>query len=416
MPRCKGQHGTFTFAYTTSTFGNGYNTWLTKTTETLPDGNQNIVYTNYAGEVMLSVYFDVAGTGSKWDTFYKYDSSGRPILQAMPSAVTGYDDTKSDLLNFNSQTGLYQYLSNTTGLINLTDYGTSTTATSSNPGDVAGYLKDTKVEQGQQGTAILIGGQQYFSQTANGVTIFPLANTTSYRNTNGTGGETTGYAYTFFTGTNQIQSITTTLPTVTSGENGPGTADVQITFLDNYARPIWTKDGDGFINYTAYDPATGAVTKSIIDVDTTQTGEFQNLPSGWSTPSGGGLNLITSLVVDGVGRPTQVTDANGNITYIVYIDTNYEVRTYPGWNTSTLTPTGPTQDSREDRISSYYETLTMSATPHTTNGVPDGTEAVSNVQTLSRQYMSAGGQIARKDDYFNLTHFRPVRGGRSQAG
>jgi hypothetical protein len=143
---CSGGDGTFTFAYTTSTFGNGYNSWLTKTTETLPDGNQNIVYTNYAGEVMLSVYSDVAASGSKWDTFYKYDGSGRPILQAMPSAVTGYDDSKSDLLNFNSQTGLYQYLSNTNGLIKITDWGTSTTATSSNPGDVIGYKKDTKIE------------------------------------------------------------------------------------------------------------------------------------------------------------------------------------------------------------------------------------------------------------------------------
>ena len=36
----------------------------------------------------------------------------------------------------------------------------------------------------------------------------------------------------------------------------------------------------------------------------------------------------------------------------------------------------------------------MSATPHLTRGVPDGTEAISNVQTLSRdlhQQRRAGG-------------------------
>src|SRR5947207_1041926 len=87
----------------------------------------------------------------------------------------------------------------------------------------------------------------------------------------------------------------------------------------------------------------------------------------------------------------------------VYLDTNHEVRIYPGWNTSTNTPTGPTRDVREDRVNSYYETLTMSATPALDgNNHPTGGEAISNVQTLSRQYMSAGGQIVRKDDYFNL--------------
>jgi YD repeat-containing protein len=58
---CGGGLGTFTFAYSTSTNSSGYNSWANKNVETLPDGNQNIVYTNFAGEVMLSVYYDIAG-------------------------------------------------------------------------------------------------------------------------------------------------------------------------------------------------------------------------------------------------------------------------------------------------------------------------------------------------------------------
>jgi hypothetical protein len=50
----------------------------------------------------------------------------------------------------------------------------------------------------------------------------------------------------------------------------------------------------------------------------------------------------------------------------------------------------------------YTETLTMSATPHLTNGAPDGTEAISGLQSLSRTYVSDGGQVTRQDDYFNL--------------
>jgi RHS repeat-associated protein len=80
------------------------------------------------------------------------------------------------------------------------------------------------------------------------------------------------------------------------------------------------------------------------------------------------------------------------------------VRAYPGWNSSTHLPTGPTQDTRYDRPGSYWEALTMSATPAVNgNGQPTGGEAISNLQTLSRGYISAGGQLARRDNYFNLT-------------
>jgi RHS repeat-associated protein len=45
----------------------------------------------------------------------------------------------------------------------------------------------------------------------------------------------------------------------------------------------------------------------------------------------------------------------------------------------------------------------MSATPHLTNNKPDGTEAISNLQTLSRAYTNSAGQVVRKDGYFNLS-------------
>jgi YD repeat-containing protein len=118
---------------------------------------------------------------------------------------------------------------------------------------------------------------------------------------------------------------------------------------------------------------------------------------------GGGLELITQDQVDALGRTTKETDPNGNVTYTVYLDTNYEVRVYRGWNSSTNLPTGPTEDYRYDRPGSYFETLTMSATPHTTNGAPDGTEAISNLQTLARDYTNSAGQVTASDAYFNLS-------------
>jgi streptogramin lyase len=83
---CSGGLGTYTYAYAASGNAAGFNSWTMKTTETLPDGNTNTVYTNAYDEVMLKVYTD-ASSGLKWDWFNEYDGSGRVILQAGPSAV-----------------------------------------------------------------------------------------------------------------------------------------------------------------------------------------------------------------------------------------------------------------------------------------------------------------------------------------
>jgi RHS repeat-associated protein len=393
--------GTYSYTYTSNVLDSGYNQWYTKTVETLNDGSTNTVYTNQFGEVMLRSFHDAA-SGNNWDWFNEYDGSGRIIVSAAPSAVTGYSDSYADLLHYQSGSG-YQYLSNTTGLISSTDYYSSTTAGETTAGGVTGDEQDEKVQQGQQGTSITLNSTQYFLHTANSISVAPVANYTAYSQTNGTGGRTTSYSYTWFSGTTQMQSEQVTAPVISSSENGPGAADVVTTYFDTLQRPLWSKDGDGFLTYTAYDQATSAVIKTIADVNTNDTGDFSNLPSGWTTPSGGGLELITQMQVDGLGRITKLTDSNGNITYMVYNDPSHEELVYPGWNSSTNMPTGPTQVYRTDYPGSYQETLTMSATPHLTGGVPDGTEAISNLQTLSRAYTNSAGQVTRKDSYFNLS-------------
>jgi hypothetical protein len=72
--------------------------------------------------------------------------------------VLSYDDTQANL-------GVV--LSSSSGLITDTDYGTSTTATSTTAGDVVGYVKDTKVQEGSSGTAITQGQTQDILQSVN---------------------------------------------------------------------------------------------------------------------------------------------------------------------------------------------------------------------------------------------------------
>ena len=73
--------GTYTYAYSENPAADpnssaiDYNVWRFKTVETLPDGNQNIVYCNEAGQVMLKVYGETS-SGKEWRTFWKYGGDG----------------------------------------------------------------------------------------------------------------------------------------------------------------------------------------------------------------------------------------------------------------------------------------------------------------------------------------------------
>ena len=389
---CTGGQGTFELNYSESVNADDYNAWAVRTVESLPDGNENIVYTNHLGQVMLEVFRDNSDPENvqDWPTYYQFDAAGRVIFRAEPSAVSGYDDNYPALVDDDG--GNLEYIRDAAGLVATFTYYASTTATSSTPGGAKGYLSDIAIRQGETGTSIPQSHQTYLSRTAGTTTTFVPAVSTVYANTNGTGGLDTTSAYTFVSGTVQVESIATT----------DASGGVTTTYFDSYGRPIWTKDAGGFLHFTAYDQKTGAVVKTIADVDTTQTADFANKPSGWTTPTGGGMHAKTTYEVDDLGRPTKTTDPNGNVTYTVYDDIDREVRIYPGWNTSTNTPTGPTIVVRDDRARSYFETLTMSATPSLTSGKPNGTEAIGSLQSLSRTHYNDAGQAIHTDDYFNL--------------
>src|SRR5579884_254596 len=118
--------------------------------------------------------------------------------------------------------------------------------------------------------------------------------------------------------------------------------------------------------------------------------------------SGGCLNLVTTDQVDALGRTTKETSPNGNVTYYVYLDSQHEERIYQGWNSSTGTATLPTEVIRDDGSGTYAEDVTMTATPHLTNGAPDGSEAISNLVSLTRDYVNAAGQVTSEDAYNSL--------------
>ncbi len=394
--------GEYTYTYTASANAAGTNSWAVKTVETLPDGTTNTVYTNAFGQVMLAAQTVSTQT---WSTFFRYDTAGRATLMAAPSAVSGYSEASADLVAYSA--GVATYLRDSDGILTTYAYASSTTATTSVSGDATGYLKQVALTHGETGAAVPQETLAYIKRTVGTVDFFVTATDTVYRNDNGTGAQTTTYTYTWQGTTAQPASVLVTLPAVTTAQNGSNASNTLTIVYDAYARPVWTKDAAGFISYAEYDTATGAVLKAITDVDTTQTGTFTNLPSGWATPAGGGLHLTTTYEVDALGRATKATSPEGRVDYTVYDDTAadgdpQEIRYYQGWNTTTNTPTGPTVVVRS-HASGYTETLTMSAAPTVSGGRPTGAEGISGLQSLSRSYANAAGQVTYTDNYFNLS-------------
>lgn len=413
---CTGGLGTFSYVRTDSAHAKSFNNWAVKTVETLPDGNENIVYTNGYGKIMLKAFHNVS-SGQQWIEYWRYDSNGRVIRHASPSAVTGYDDANyADLVNYNSGTNTAQYLADSAGIIEILEYGASTTATTSVAGNVAGYLKSTSIQNGDGGTPILQSERTYIVRTGGSNTIYPVASETRYENTNGTGAQTTTYTYTWHGSTTQMLTRTVTLPTVSASENGSGSGVTEVTYFDTNGRAIWVVDGDGYITFNEYDTATGALVRQIRDANPSNTTLIPNSAIadysavGRPTRSGSlptALELVTSMTVDNLGRVTKVTDPNGNVTYTVYDDDAHEKRVYRGWNATTGTTTGPIEVTREDRTYKYGERLTMSATPSVSGSsgsyVPTGTEAISNIQSLTRDIVNDAGQVVERIVYTSLS-------------
>ncbi|MCX7387510.1 MAG: hypothetical protein NTX48_12670, partial [Planctomycetales bacterium] len=293
-----------------------FNHWLLKSVLTRQDGSKQIFFSNYYGLVMLSVLVSADGL-RKWCSFTRFDDAGRTIWQVSPSAITGYDETKNDLLNYNVDTKRYQYVRDNSGLIQITDYDTATATTN--------FVKFRSLRKGQLGTDIRQSQTDYAPQSAGGGTRVLVTKQTVYTDELHASPIETSYAYTFYPERVQPSEIVTTLPAVLTTQNGSGVSATTTQKFDLLGNPTQSTDERSLTNKSVYDIFTGAMTQSILDFGTGKqnlTTDFEIDSKGRTTQT---LGPVHEAVIGGTAKQVRIA------TWTTYDDANNKVTSASGY-------------------------------------------------------------------------------------
>jgi RHS repeat-associated protein len=356
----------FGFSITANTTSTDPNVWQWRTVSTLPDGNQQVVYTNLFGLVILKVLEKMSGgspTGERWYEYSQYDSKGRITLEASSAAINSYSWTAGTNV-------LTLTLKPSDGLIRLYEYYGTTPPS----GGVEGYIRYEKVQQGTSGTPITISEWQYTTRTVSSVTRVVPYRVIEYQSA-GSGGSdpaTTEYSYTWQGTAFQVDVLTTTLPVIPTSQNGSGTANTWQEKFDAYGNVTWKLDERGYIYGYTYDISTGGLTKLVEDASS---------GTPWTPAPGAHLDLTTDYTVDAQGRATQAlgpvhtVDIGGTATSIrratwtVYKDDVFESWVGQGYqktSDSSFTLINPVSVTRRDVAGRVTDRI--SATRASTSG------------------------------------------------
>jgi hypothetical protein len=270
----------------------------------------------------------------------------------------------------------------------------------------AGLRTDSLVKNGESGTAYYLSAADY------GDSVNPVLLTATYdyptQTTTRSSGKQTGYSYTFYDSSThqQPKTKTTTLPTISSGQNGSGVATTTSEYYDNLGRLRWTQDGEGYVTYYSYHPVMGTVAYEAVDVDPSSvSSDISSGSSGnWEAWTVGGANsnaptrggslptplaLATKTYYDSLGRPTHDTDRGGASHYTIYA--NLQTIRFPYWNSSTsqsLTPIQVTNLNNGAQVSDRIGVRANYTAISTSGGAPTG-------------FSTAPSQ----SDYVTWTHF-----------
>ncbi|HBJ87813.1 MAG TPA: hypothetical protein DDZ88_28935, partial [Verrucomicrobiales bacterium] len=305
---------------------NGSVNWTRRSVETRPDGATVTTYFNSLNQAMLKV---LAQGGESWPTYCEYDADTHRVLEAGPDAISAFTMPTDPSVNVSVT------LRASEGLIRCWEY--YPLDGSGGAGSAPGQLKRRWVKQGASGGEITLEARSYTSHTVDDLTVYEPEVVTVYRS-DADGGSvpaTTLMEWEWHTGLPVPQQKTLTLPVVSTDENGTGTAAVVTERYDTLGNMAWLRDEIGVLQYRVWDRLVGAAARLIEDVDTLRM-DAAVVPSGWTTPSGGGLHLITDYENDAQGRwtlelgPEHPLDLRGSLVsarrarYRVHLDSRFQ--------------------------------------------------------------------------------------------
>jgi hypothetical protein len=123
--------------------------------------------------------------------------------------------------------------------------------------DADGYPTGKLVRKGAGTTnRFYVEGTTWTNYGTNGARNFLPSSTFKFPTTNYLELIETQYTYTFWSGSDNtaLATATSTLPDITTGQNGSGTSTTTVRYFDKLGRLRWTKDGEGYVNYYSYHP------------------------------------------------------------------------------------------------------------------------------------------------------------------
>jgi RHS repeat-associated protein len=252
-------------------------------------------------------------------------------------------------------------------------------------------------------------------------------------------GVATTMVYTFWDSSDTaVRSIVSTLPTVSTGENGSGSTTVTTgQYFDRLGRLRWTKDGEGYVNYYSYHPVTGALAFTAVDVDptsaptgatgndtkwvswnedgdgaSTSTYDSAGKPSRGSLPTA--LAIVSSSEFDEQGRPRLRTDPPTEVNtagakhYMAYEkDGDVErIIVFPFWNSTTDQSRLPTQVTESNAGGTLIARYTVAAQQAGNAGDPPvalGNLESATKKSLTKYSYSTTGLVSEVQRYHDTT-------------
>ena len=267
-----------------------------KTVETGPFGNKNIVFTNKNGKVLLREEVAPSENGETSAIYhFRYNVEGKQTHRYSAGVVLGYTVVAGQ------KSALELDFSPDKGMIEIREFHAN-----DQDGPKNAFFRKT-IQNGTKGTPIVQDEVQYEKFDVNGKTKWKTKQDIQFADEEAKSPIATSYKYELFPGTDKVMQKTTILPVIPKEQNGTGIAATIVERFDEKGRLIWSKDEVGVIRYNQYDSTTGRLVKSIMDVDTTKTADFDcEVPKGWATIADAGKHLATEYEYDAQGRMAQV--------------------------------------------------------------------------------------------------------------